>query len=38
MSLVSLIDNTETDKNTVHSYLELYETLLSPKKIPQKIS
>ena len=32
MSLVSLIDNTETDKNTVHSYLELYETLLSPKK------
>ena len=32
MSLVSLIDDTETDKNTVHSYLELYETLLSPKK------
>jgi hypothetical protein len=32
MSLVSLIDNTSTDKNTVHSYLELYETLLSPKK------
>ena len=32
MSLASLIDNTSTDKNTVHSYLELYETLLSPKK------
>jgi hypothetical protein len=32
MSLVSLIDNTETDKNTVHSYLDLYEALLSPKK------
>ena len=32
MSLVSLIDNTSTDKNTVHSYLELYEKLLSPKK------
>jgi hypothetical protein len=32
MSLVSLIDNTSTDKNTLHSYLELYETLLSPKK------
>jgi hypothetical protein len=32
MSLVSLVDNAETDKNTDHSYLELYEKLLSPKK------
>ena len=32
MSLLSLVDNNETDKNTSHSYLELYEKLLSPKK------
>jgi hypothetical protein len=32
MSLLSLVDNNETDKNTSHSYLELYETLLAPKK------
>ena len=30
--LKSLVDNTRTDKNTVHSYLDLYETLLSKKK------
>ena len=29
MSLINLVDNAHTDKNTTHSYLELYETLLS---------
>ena len=32
MSLIQLVDNTKTDKNTLHSYLGLYEKLLSPKK------
>jgi hypothetical protein len=32
MSLVELVDNTKTDKNTVHSYLELYQRLLVGKK------
>jgi cephalosporin hydroxylase len=32
MSLLELIDNSRTDKNTTHSYLELYQTLLSKKK------
>ena len=32
MSLKELVDNTRTDKNTAHSYLDLYETLLSSKK------
>jgi hypothetical protein len=32
MSLESLIDNSRTDKNTVHSYLPLYDTLLKSKK------
>ena len=32
MSLKELADNTRTDKNTTHSYLDLYETLLSSKK------
>jgi hypothetical protein len=32
MSLIQLVDDTKTDKNTLHSYLELYEKLLSPKK------
>jgi hypothetical protein len=31
-TLVELVDNYRTDKNTVHSYLELYETLLGSKK------
>ena len=31
MSLIQLVDNTKTDKNTIHSYLGLYEKLLSPK-------
>lgn len=30
MSLVDLIDNTTTDKNSVHSYLEVYEPLFAP--------
>jgi len=36
MALVDLIDNSRTDKNTTHSYLDLYETLLSPKKTTAK--
>lgn len=30
--LKSLVDNERTDKNTVHSYLDLYETLFTDKK------
>jgi hypothetical protein len=29
MSLIELVDNTRTDKNEIHGYLELYEQLLS---------
>ena len=32
MSLVDLVDNSKTDKNTWHSYLPLYESLFSSKK------
>jgi hypothetical protein len=32
MSLVALVDNTRTDKNTGHSYLEVYDILLKSKK------
>lgn len=32
MSLVDLVDNLRTDKNTSHSYLPLYEELFSKKK------
>ena len=32
MSLLDLVDNNRTDKNTVHSYLPLYEQLLFSKK------
>ena len=32
MSLLELVDNSRTDKNTTHSYLDLYQTLLSGKK------
>jgi hypothetical protein len=32
MSLIELVDNSRTDKNTTHSYLELYEKLLFNKK------
>jgi 23S rRNA U2552 (ribose-2'-O)-methylase RlmE/FtsJ len=32
MSLIELADHTRTDKNTTHSYLELYQGLLSHKK------
>ena len=31
MSLQSLVDNSRTDKNTTHSYLPLYQTLLEKK-------
>jgi hypothetical protein len=32
MSLEEIVDNTRTDKNTVHSYLPLYQKLLERKK------
>jgi len=32
MSLSELVDNSKTDKNTIHSYLELYQKLLINKK------
>ena len=32
MSLIELINDSKTDKNTTHSYMELYETLLRKKK------
>jgi len=32
MSLIEIVDSTLTDKNTTHSYLELYERLLNSKK------
>ena len=32
MSLAEIIDNSKTDKNTTHSYLELYDNLLISKK------
>jgi len=32
MSLLDLVDNSNTDKNTTHSYLELYEKILHNKK------
>jgi cephalosporin hydroxylase len=34
--LSSIVDNSRTDKNTLHSYLDLYETLLSKKKTQAK--
>jgi hypothetical protein len=36
MSLEQLVDNSRTDKNTVHSYLPLYEKLLNKKKLTAK--
>jgi cephalosporin hydroxylase len=32
MNLIEIVDNTRTDKNTVHSYLDLYQNLLVGKK------
>jgi cephalosporin hydroxylase len=32
MSLIDIVDNSRTDKNTVHSYLPLYQQLLEKKK------
>jgi len=32
MSLADLVDNTKTDKNTVHSYLPVYETKFAPRR------
>ena len=36
MSLLELVDNQRTDKNTVHSYLDLYQKLLVNKKYTAK--
>ena len=36
MSLIDLVDNHLTDKNTNHSYLNLYEQLLCNKKYTAK--
>lgn len=36
MSLIELVNNERTDKNTTHSYLELYEKLLNKKKYTAK--
>ena len=36
MSLVELVDNSRTDKNTVHAYLNLYQKLIEDKKITAK--
>jgi len=36
MSLVELVDNTRTDKNTGHSYLDLYDELLKKYKYTAK--
>ncbi len=36
MSLIELVDNSRTDKNTVHSYLELYDQLLESRKFKSK--
>ena len=36
MSLIELVDNNLTDKNTIHSYLNLYQSLLSSKKYTAK--
>jgi cephalosporin hydroxylase len=33
MSLIELIDNSKTDKNTIHSYLDTYENLFNKKKL-----
>ena len=35
-TLVELVDNTRTDKNTTHSYLPLYEELLASRKTTAK--
>jgi hypothetical protein len=32
MNLIDIVDNSKTDKNTLHSYLELYQELLFSKK------
>ena len=32
MSLEVIVDNSKTDKNTLHSYLPLYQNLLTSKK------
>jgi hypothetical protein len=32
MSLIDLVDNSRTEKNTVHAYLDLYQKLLEGKK------
>jgi len=36
MSLIDLVDNSRTDKNTIHSYLDLYQSLLFKKRYTAK--
>lgn len=36
MSLIEIVNNSTTDKNTTHSYLDLYQTLLEHKKYTAK--
>jgi len=36
LRLIDLVDNTRTDKNTIHSYLPLYDQLLESRKITAK--
>ena len=36
MNLAEIVDNSKTDKNTTHSYLELYQNLLIDKKYTAK--
>ena len=36
MSLKNLVDNSRTDKDTTHSYLDLYDKLLSSKRLTAK--
>jgi hypothetical protein len=36
MNLIDLVDNSRTDKNTVHSYLNLYQEILNKKRTTAK--
>lgn len=36
MSLLQIVDNTRTDKNTLHNYLQLYDVLFNKKKLTAK--
>jgi hypothetical protein len=36
MNLIDLVDNSRTDKNTVHSYLNLYQEIFDKKRTTAK--